>query len=355
MVSLFGEIDKVDKKIISLLQEDASMSYTKIGKIVKKSQPAVGARVLKLDRSGILGNQKGVNFKTCGLPLIFLDVKSVDKERMMQRANVCPFVMNVFSQLGESNFKILMTASSIESLNHILNDCYRKDNTLKIEKTTFAFSAKNDFVLPVDFQLESYEGGNCPYNCPFNTKKIPVELDNTSPIIENILEREELKENFDKMLFSVKNIADCDNVGVRLIDSNGKIKFYSWKGINQEFYLSENEDCMADCLCGKLAKGDVISTRNKKVSEKSFISNDLEKDATKLLKSNILDKSAMKGYCFDSNFKSLALIRIEFEDEKYGVLFFSSVKKNKFPPETVSIIESFSDLISNFVKSYSEI
>lgn len=48
------EIDDVDRKILSLLKQDARMPYADVGKKVHLSAPAVHARVKKLEGAGVL-------------------------------------------------------------------------------------------------------------------------------------------------------------------------------------------------------------------------------------------------------------------------------------------------------------
>ena len=47
-------LDDVDRKILSLLKEDARLQYTEIGKRVNLSAPAVHARVKKMEANGVI-------------------------------------------------------------------------------------------------------------------------------------------------------------------------------------------------------------------------------------------------------------------------------------------------------------
>ncbi|KYG70531.1 Lrp/AsnC family transcriptional regulator [Bdellovibrio bacteriovorus] len=47
-------LDDVDRKILSLLKEDARLQYAEIGKKVNLSAPAVHARVKKMETNGII-------------------------------------------------------------------------------------------------------------------------------------------------------------------------------------------------------------------------------------------------------------------------------------------------------------
>lgn len=74
-VGILG-MDEIDKKIITLIQEDPSMTHSKIAKIIQKSQPTVGKRIKKLTDSGILKIQPGINFKNADISLVIVRLKT---------------------------------------------------------------------------------------------------------------------------------------------------------------------------------------------------------------------------------------------------------------------------------------
>ncbi len=355
MTNLFDEIDDVDRQIISLLQEDADISYTAIGQKLDKSQHAIGARVLKLSRSGILGTQKGVNFKTSGLPLMSLDIRSSDAERMMKRAEVCPFILNAFKKLGESNFQLLVTASNIEAINEIIDDCYRKDETIQSIKSSLHVSMNKDFILPVNFNFERYEGYNCPLDCPFNTNELPFSMGYSDPILEKIARRDELKKHFDNMLYSIKEITQCDGIGIRLADREGKIKFYVWKGLSDEFYVKENDICVEECVCGRVAMGKCPQGDECFTGHGSFISNNITDAAERIVEKELMQPEDFRGECLRSGVGSLALIPIRNEEKVFGLLYISSPKNDLFSPALSDTLESFSNLLGNYLQSIAKI
>ena len=64
------KIDKIDREIIDLLQDDPHLTHMEIAKKVKRSQPTIGMRISKLEEKGLLEVQRGVNFKK--VPDLFL-------------------------------------------------------------------------------------------------------------------------------------------------------------------------------------------------------------------------------------------------------------------------------------------
>lgn len=67
-------LDKIDLKLISLLQENPDLTHTQIAEIVNRSQPAIGARLKKLKNKGILQFQAGLNFKELDIQLAFVNL-----------------------------------------------------------------------------------------------------------------------------------------------------------------------------------------------------------------------------------------------------------------------------------------
>lgn len=47
-------LDEIDRQILTILQEDGRLSGTDIGRRVNLSQPAVSARIQRLERSGVI-------------------------------------------------------------------------------------------------------------------------------------------------------------------------------------------------------------------------------------------------------------------------------------------------------------
>ena len=67
MISEKLKLDDVDRKIISLVQEDPGLTHTQIAEKIDRSQPTVGMRIKKLEKNGILQFQPGINFKLVDL------------------------------------------------------------------------------------------------------------------------------------------------------------------------------------------------------------------------------------------------------------------------------------------------
>ncbi|MFX1307110.1 MAG: winged helix-turn-helix transcriptional regulator, partial [Promethearchaeota archaeon] len=56
-------IDNDDKKIIEMIEKNPDITHSDIAKEIDKSQPAVGARIIKLERKNLLTKQVGFNIR----------------------------------------------------------------------------------------------------------------------------------------------------------------------------------------------------------------------------------------------------------------------------------------------------
>ena len=90
MISKKLKLDDIDRQIISIVQEDPNMTHTEIATRVNRSQPTIGMRLKKLEQSGVLQFQPGINFKMVELFLAIVNVKTRDPERLMEMARYCP-------------------------------------------------------------------------------------------------------------------------------------------------------------------------------------------------------------------------------------------------------------------------
>ena len=63
MISEKLKLDEIDRQIISLVQKDPALTHTEIADQINRSQPTVGMRIKKLEKSGILQFQPGINFR----------------------------------------------------------------------------------------------------------------------------------------------------------------------------------------------------------------------------------------------------------------------------------------------------
>jgi DNA-binding Lrp family transcriptional regulator len=170
MISEKLKLDDIDRQIITLVQEDPNLTHTEIADKINRSQPTVGMRIKKLEKSGILQFQPGINFKKVELHLATVEINSSNPEEIMDMAKCCPFMLNAFRLSGEHNICILLASSKLNKLDAIINYHFRKNPDVSSVSMEIVTEIAKDFILPIDFDSEHHEpneeegcGEKCKY------------------------------------------------------------------------------------------------------------------------------------------------------------------------------------------------
>ena len=162
--SLFNEkleIDDYDKRIIELFQKNPDITHSEIAEEINKSQQVVGARILKLERKHLLTKQMGINLKEVDLKVTIIQIFARNVEEMIKRIKNCAFVNYIFKVSGEYNLMIFMAASNLEKIERVVDLWLRNDKNVSSVKTHYVISAENDFILPINFQIEKMDQVSC--------------------------------------------------------------------------------------------------------------------------------------------------------------------------------------------------
>lgn len=174
------KIDDDDLKILSLIQEDPSITHSEIAKRINKSQPAVGARITKLERKDVLHTQKGLNFKeVLDMSKIFLlvvNLQTRDPDPVIQELNTCPFVMNIFKKTGKYNIMIMLAAAKLEKLETIIDTHFRANPMVLSVETSIVVDIRDDFNMPVNWTGLKFDHVPCTHTWQHKQEEIyPVE------------------------------------------------------------------------------------------------------------------------------------------------------------------------------------
>ena len=175
MISQKLKLDDIDRQIITLVQEDPNLTHTQIAERINRSQPTVGMRIKKLEKSGILQFQPGINFKKVELFLATVELNSSNPEEIMEMAACCPFMLNAFRLSGEHNICILLASSKLDKLDAIVNYHFRKNPEVSSVSLEVVTDIAKDFILPIDFDSEHHEPNEevgCGEKCKYKLAKM---------------------------------------------------------------------------------------------------------------------------------------------------------------------------------------
>jgi DNA-binding Lrp family transcriptional regulator len=170
MISEKLKLDDIDRKIITLVQDQPHLTHTEIADQIDRSQPTVGMRIKKLEKSGVLQFQPGINFKKVEIFMATVEVNTRDPDILMDTAKCCPFMLNAFRVSGEHNVTILLASTELRKLENVVNYHFRgKPDVSRVSMEVVTEIAK-DFILPIDFDSEDHDptleegcGEKCKY------------------------------------------------------------------------------------------------------------------------------------------------------------------------------------------------
>jgi DNA-binding Lrp family transcriptional regulator len=168
MESKVFEIDEIDKNIIELIQKEPTLTHTEIAKRVNRSQPTIGMRIRKLEDSGVLKFQAGINVKTMDLILARVEIQTLNPKEIIELVKKCPYMLNAFRLSGDSNVSVFIASTKLEHLDNIINCHFRKNPNVSNVYMNIVTDVVKDFVLPFDFDFgkcENTTGGFCCGKC----------------------------------------------------------------------------------------------------------------------------------------------------------------------------------------------
>ncbi len=163
-------IDEDDKKIIQMIEKNPTITHSEIAKEIDKSQPAVGARIIKLERKHLLSKQVGFNAKKVDIKIAIVFISTKDVDKIVDKIEKCPFINHAFKISGEFNLLCFIAASDLQTVERLVDVCFRKDADVINVKTNVIIESIHDFVVPIDFLIEEFDGKYCGPNCHTNEK-----------------------------------------------------------------------------------------------------------------------------------------------------------------------------------------
>lgn len=118
-------MDNIDRKILTILQENARTPLKVIAEQVFLSSPAVSARIERLEASGmIMGYQAQLSAAQMGYQIkafISLDLEPVRKTEFYPYVEKCPNVMECNCVTGDYSMLLKVCFSTTQELDHFID------------------------------------------------------------------------------------------------------------------------------------------------------------------------------------------------------------------------------------------
>ena len=159
------EVDDIDRKILGMLSENPEMSQAEISERLEISQPAVSARIHKLEENGTLARVIGTDIKKTQLFLARVDLSTNSVEEVLKALESCPLYLNCFLTSGKHNMSCLFVGENIRSIMSCVD--YRLRQMLPVRNIEFdvIVSPTRPLVMPIKSQTERKKTTPCGAEC----------------------------------------------------------------------------------------------------------------------------------------------------------------------------------------------
>jgi Lrp/AsnC family transcriptional regulator, leucine-responsive regulatory protein len=154
-------IDEMDRRILSLLQQDARLPNAEIARRVGMAPSATLERLRKLEERGVIqGYEVRVDPRKLGLRVTaFIHIKAQDKQGELdtgERLKQHPNVLEVHHIAGEDCYLVKVRATDTEELGRMLRNDFSMMPSVRSTKTTIVLgtlkeSARNP--IPDETQI----------------------------------------------------------------------------------------------------------------------------------------------------------------------------------------------------------
>lgn len=143
-------MDEIDRQIVKIVQENPTITHTKIAEKVERSQPTIGLRIKKLREKGILEYQAGMNLRTADVYLGRVDMNTNNPEKYLELVDNCQFMINAYRLSGKNNLSILIAHERIDKIEQIVNNYFRNKPDVSNVTMNIISQVAKDFILPVE-------------------------------------------------------------------------------------------------------------------------------------------------------------------------------------------------------------
>ena len=149
-------LDSVDKKILSILKNNARNSVSNIADEINLSIPATSDRIKKMeDMDIIIGYKTVINPQKVGLDILALitiiSESSADYEKIITYANQTDEIVECFATTGRGSHILIVQTKDSQSLEQLLRTIQSWPNVMRTE-TQIILSANKQFNSSVNLK-----------------------------------------------------------------------------------------------------------------------------------------------------------------------------------------------------------
>ena len=150
-------LDPFDRRILGLVQEDASLTGEKLSESVALSVSALQRRLRRLHEAGVIQrNVAVVDPQRVGRPTFFVVALQVERERPELLAQLRrwlanePRIQQAFYVTGEADFVLIVTAPDTASYDELMSRMVRENANIRHFTTNVALGViKRGLTVPI--------------------------------------------------------------------------------------------------------------------------------------------------------------------------------------------------------------
>lgn len=161
----FLDLDKRDREILSLLEQNPELSQNDMAEKLRISQPSVSARIHKLKQKGALSHVVGMNLKKVALYMAKVDVIANNTSSVLELFKDCPYFLNGLIVSGKHNLCLFFVGEDIATLEAIVDGHLRSNPLVRGAEVSIVIAPMKDLVMPVKMDFDTSSTPPCGHGC----------------------------------------------------------------------------------------------------------------------------------------------------------------------------------------------
>jgi len=159
------KLDDVDCMILACLQEDPSASQLEIAKKVGISQPAVGMRIKKMVKMGILEKRMGIPAHRFNLRLAMIGVKTREPNALIEKFRNCPRLVFMSKAMGAHQLILHFVGAYDRVLQNLIEERLSSDDNVLDFDVSLADTPDCIIFIPIKIPFEKKRVAPCGAEC----------------------------------------------------------------------------------------------------------------------------------------------------------------------------------------------
>ena len=146
-------LDKKDKKIIRLINDDWAQGATEMGRKLGLSHTAIRSRLKRITRD-LIKISCTVDIDKLGLKLFLICLEARFKSKVVNHVKNCPKIINYYDTFGEYNLVLLAVAENTDTMESMIEQCFSFNFTDITKYTVIPLTNSPVMYQPLRFDSE---------------------------------------------------------------------------------------------------------------------------------------------------------------------------------------------------------